>query len=161
AFHAQKNLLVVAALGNNTVEVLDLAAGKRIQRLEKIHEPQGVCVLPKSGRLVVASGGDGNCRLFDEGMKLVGGIEALADADNVRFDAEAERLYVGYGAGALAVIDPGKPAKLGEIALLAHPESFQIETKGSRIFVNVPRLGHVAVADRKKGVVIATWPIVE
>src|SRR5690349_6910030 len=34
--------LFVAALGNNTVEAIDLRAGKRSDRIAGLHEPQGV-----------------------------------------------------------------------------------------------------------------------
>ena len=154
----QSGRLFVAALENNTLEVIDLAKGARSRQIEGIHEPQGVCALP-SGKLVVASGHDGMCRIFDESLKLAGSIDGLSDADNVRFDAAAQRVYVGYGSGALAVVDPQKAAKTGTIALDAHPESFQLETKGRRVFVNVPKAGHVAVVDREKAVVVAKWPL--
>ena len=39
----------------------------------------------------------------------------------------------------------------------AHPEAFQLEKNGSRIFVNVPNSRHVAVIDRDKGEVVARW----
>src|SRR6266516_2710927 len=40
-----------------------------------------------------------------------------------------------------------------------HPESFQLEQNGNRIFVNVPDAKHIAVVDRQKRIVIATWPM--
>jgi hypothetical protein len=67
-------------------------------------------------------------------------------------------LYVGFGSGALAVVDARAGNKAGEIKLDAHPESFQLEREGKRIFVNVPEAGHVAVVDRERGAVIAKWP---
>ena len=48
---------------------------------------------------------------------------------------------------------------VAEIALSGHPESFQLEANGTRIFVNVPDANHVAVVDRVKRAVVATWPI--
>jgi DNA-binding beta-propeller fold protein YncE len=81
------------------------------------------------------------------------------DADNVRYDASANKLYVGYGSGALAAISPGDGRVLGQVKLAGHPESFQLERKGARIFVNVPDAGHVAVVDRNTMTVVATWPV--
>src|ERR1041384_6302601 len=49
--------LFVAALGNNSVEVLDLRAGKRVRSLTDFREPQGVAWIAKPGQLLVASGG--------------------------------------------------------------------------------------------------------
>jgi DNA-binding beta-propeller fold protein YncE len=158
AYDTKGGRLFVAALGNNTVEVIDLAQGKVVHRIEGLHEPQGVLSL--DGQIVVASGGDGSCRFYDGAtFKMTKTVDCRDDADNVRFDAEAKLVYVGYGSGGLAVIDPAKGAKIGEIPLAGHPESFQLETKGKRIFINVPKAGHIAVADREKRAVIATWKL--
>jgi hypothetical protein len=148
-----KKRLFVAALGANSVEVVDLAAGKRVQRIEKMSQAQGVRFLPTPARLVATTGGDGRCRFFDDSLKEVGAVESLPDADNVRFDAAANRVWVGCGSGDLVAIDPARMAKVASIGLAGHPESFQLETAGKRIFVNVPD------ADREKGKVVATWPL--
>ena len=68
-------------------------------------------------------------------------------------------MYVGYGDGALAVIDPEKVKKLADIKLDGHPESFQLEAQGKRIFVNVPSASQVAVIDREKRAVVARWDV--
>src|SRR6185437_11002842 len=73
------------------------------------------------------------------------------DADNVRFDAEKKHVYVGYGgaSGALAVMNEDG-TKVAEIPLDAHPESFQLEKNGPRLFVNLPKSQKVAVVDRTR-----------
>src|SRR6185369_16277916 len=77
-------------------------------------------------------------------------------ADNLRFDAAAGQVVVGYGSGALAIFAlDGKRG--GDIPLSAHPEAFQMEAKGSRIFVNVPRSREVTVVDRRSKAVLAHW----
>ena len=40
----------------------------------------------------------------------------------------------------------------------AHPESFQLEKTGTRIFVNVPDKQEVQVADFVKGTILTRWP---
>jgi YVTN family beta-propeller protein len=159
AVDARNQRLYVAALGNDTVEVIDLKAGKRVSRITGLKKPQGVAVVAGSNRLVVASGDDGKCRVYDENWKLLGAVDGLDDADNVRYDAEAKLIYVGYGEGALAVIDPEKIEKVADIKLAGHPESFQLEAKGKRIFVNVPSARQVAVIDREKRAVVAKWDV--
>jgi hypothetical protein len=154
-----KKRLFVAALGANSVEVVDLAAGKRVHRIEKMSQAQGVRFLPAPPRLVATTGGDGRCRFFDDSLKEIGAVDSLPDADNVRFDAAANRVWVGCGSGDLVVIDPVKMVKVATIGLAGHPESFQLETAGKRIFANVPDARHVAVVDREKGKVVATWPL--
>jgi DNA-binding beta-propeller fold protein YncE len=156
------NRLFVAALGNNTVEVFDTAQAKHVHSIKGLHKPTGVAFVPEADRLVVANGDDGTVRFFDAvTLAPAGQIQGLPDADNVRSDAKAARLYVGYGEGALAVIDPAKPQKLADIKLDAHPESFQLETGGNRIFVNVPGAKHVAVIDRQTNAMIAKWPLIQ
>lgn len=152
--------LFVAALGHNTVEVLDLKAGKHLRSIAGLAQPQGVAYLAQAGPLVVANGGDGSCRVFDgKTLEQLQRIDCRQDADNVRYDAAAERIYVGYGKGALGVIDLQRGKRVADIPLAGHPESFQLEAKGDRIFVNVPSARQIAVVDRKKGAVVATWPL--
>src|SRR5215831_14532320 len=94
--------LFVAALGNNTVEVVDLKAGKRIQSLSGFAEPQGIVYVPEFDRVFVANGSDGTCRIVDgRTLKTITSVEVGDDADNVRYDEKTKRIYVGYGAGSL------------------------------------------------------------
>jgi hypothetical protein len=81
-----------------------------------------------------------------------------ADADNVRIDAAAGHVVVGYGEGALASIDPVRQVKTQDIKLKAHPESFQIDQVSNRIFVNDPTNEAIAVVDRASGKQVAAWP---
>ena len=118
--------LFVSALGNNTVEVIDIKAGKRIKTIGGLQEPQGVLYVPATDRLYVANAKDGSVRVFDGSSYAA--LETLAygdDADNLRYDSARKRIYVGYGSGALGEID-NEGNKTGEIKLDAHPESFRI-----------------------------------
>ena len=149
--------LFVSALGNNTVEVIDLKAGKRANTISGLKEPQGVLYVPGSGRLYVASSKDGTVKIFDATqLKLLKTVEYSNDADNLRYDFSRERIYVGFGDGALGELDSdGK--KIGEIKLDSHPESFQLEKNSARIYVNLPKSRKIAVLDREKGTVLTTW----
>ena len=69
----------------------------------------------------------------------------------------AKKIYVGFGSGGIAIVNAPDGKQVGSIKLSAHPEAFQLEKKGSRIFVNVPNSRHVAVIDRDKGKVVARW----
>jgi DNA-binding beta-propeller fold protein YncE len=151
--------LFVAALGNHTVEVLDIQSGKHLQTISGLAEPQGVYYDPASNRLFVACARDGAVKVFDGSTyQLLNTIKFSADADNIRYDARSHRVIVGYGDGALAFLDTsGK--KTGEIALEGHPESFQLEKTGTRVFVNVPDQKEIQVADLVKNTVLAKWPV--
>ena len=149
--------LFVAASGNNSVEVIDLRAGRRSARLEHLREPQGVAYVPEVRRLFVASGESGRVDVFaGNSLAAVGRVDALEDADNVRYDPVNERVYVGYGS-ALAVLEAPTMQLVSRIKLRGHPESFQLESTGSRIFINVPKAEQIAVVDRKLGNVVGSW----
>jgi hypothetical protein len=81
------------------------------------------------------------------------------DADNVRLAAAEKRLYVGFGKGAIGAIDLTDGKRLADIQLPGHPESFQLEVNGPRIFVNVPGARRIVVIDRKRSEIIANWPV--
>jgi DNA-binding beta-propeller fold protein YncE len=162
AIDTKSRRLFVAALGNNTLEVLDLAAGKRIKTITGLHKPTGVLYLTTPNQIGVANGDDGTFKLFDgTSYALTKTIGSLDDADNVRFDPKTKLIYVGYKDGAVAVIDSATMKQTGSIKLAAHPESFQLEANGSRIFVNIPDVKQVAVVDREAKSVVATWPMTE
>ena len=150
--------LFVCALGNNTVEVLDLRKGDRIHSITGLGAPQGVAYVPDLNRLFVANDKDGICRIYDgRSFQAVGQLDFKDDADNVRYDEAAKKIYVGFGSGGIAVVNAPDGKQVGSIKLSAHPEAFQLEKNGTRIFVNVPNSRYVAVIDRDKGDVVATW----
>lgn len=151
--------LFVAALGNNTVEVLDLRAGKRVHSITGLREPQGVGFVPEFNKLFIANAKNGACDVFDaSSFKRIKSIKLSDDADNVRYDAAAHRVYVGYGSGGLAIIDAAAGDQLGDIKLEGHPESFQLEKSGTRAFVNIPTAQKIVVVDRDKRTTVASWP---
>jgi len=144
----KRQRLFVAELGNNTLGVVDLAAGKVMRRIEGLSEPQGVAYVPFADSVYVANGGDGSVWVLrGEDLASVGRIELGDDADNVRADVQRNRVLVGYGKGALAVIDPESRTQTADLRLKAHPESFQIDETGSQVFVNVPDAREIEVVD--------------
>jgi DNA-binding beta-propeller fold protein YncE len=144
----RRQRLLVAELGNNSLGVVDLAAGKVLQRIDGLSEPQGVAYVPSSDRVFVANAGDGSVRVLrGEDLTSIGSIELGDDADNVRVDAPCNRVLVGYGKGALAVFDPVSLSKTADIRLKAHPEGFQIDETGTEVFVNVPDAREISVVD--------------
>ena len=139
--------------------MVDLAAGRWTSRIEVGRGPQGVVFVHKWNRLFVASGQDGRLDTFADGTRpSVATTSALGDADNLRFDSEEQRLYVGYG-DALAAIDPITMRVVRNVALGGHPEAFELERAGRRIFINVPSERHIAVVDRDAGKVTAIWKL--
>ena len=159
AVDLKRQRLFVSELGNDSVGVVDLTNRKLLQTIPGLKEPQGVGYEPSTDMLYVANAGDGSVRLFEGNeYKPKGQIELGSDADNIRFDAAARRIVVGYGNGALAVVDPSTHTKVGDIPLKAHPEAFQIDPDSSQIFVNVPEDHAIAVVDRGSRKQIGKWP---
>src|SRR5213083_410944 len=158
AVDAASDRLFVCALGNNTVEVLDLRKGERIHSITGLGAPQGIAYIPEFDRLFVANDKGGICKIYDgKSFEAVGELDFKDDADNVRYDDATKKLYVGFGSGGIAVVNAPDGKQIGAIKLLAHPEAFELEKTGKRIFVNVPNSRHVAVIDRDKNEVVATW----
>lgn len=162
AIDLARKRLFVAELGNNSVGVVDLAERKVTKRITGLKEPQGLGYFAATDTLYVANAGDGSVRVYQGAdLQPAGGIDLGSDADNIRVDAAAGRIYVGFGRGGIAVIDPATRAKIGEIALKAHPESFQLDPTGTTIWANVPDAGEVAVVDRNAGKQAGMWPLKE
>jgi hypothetical protein len=160
AIDLDRHRLFVAELGNDSVGVVDLDARKVVHRLSGLKEPQGLAYLASSDTLFVANGGDGSLRLFQgPDYAASGRIDLGDDADNVRVNQAGNRLIVGYGSGALGVIDAAGRNRIADIRLPAHPESFQLDPGSNRIYVNVPNRRIIAVVDQEAGKQIASWPM--
>jgi DNA-binding beta-propeller fold protein YncE len=158
AIDLARQRLIVAELGNDTVDVVDVAAGKVLHRITGLKEPQGVAYAAKADLIFVAGAADGTVRLFNGSDFSAAGVIPLGDdADNMRVDPRSGAVLVGYGSGGLATIDPGTRSVLAKMPLPAHPESFQLAPDGTRIFVNLPDARQIAVIRRPGGAVAANW----
>jgi DNA-binding beta-propeller fold protein YncE len=147
----------IAALGNGSLEVLDVRRGERTAEIKGLQEPQGVCYDANTGRLYVATAGDGKLRVYDaKSFTVQATLDFGSDADNVRQDPQTGELWVGYGNGGLGIVNPNGQ-KGGSVDLGTHPESFQFEGNGDRVYANVPKRFGVAVVDRKKRAVVTRW----
>jgi YVTN family beta-propeller protein len=152
--------LFVAELGNDTVAIVDLKGRQVIHAIGGLSEPQGVGYMPSMETLYVANGRDGSVRVFNgANYAAVGQIDVGENADNIRVDAGTSEIFVGYGSGALAVIDANSFRKIADIPLRAHPESFQIDPTSKQIFVNLPSTREIAVVDRESLRQVARWSI--
>jgi len=89
--------------------------------------------------------------------RQLGAVHLKSDADNMRLDSASQLLYVGYGSGAIAIIDANSMKMVGEIPLEGHPESFQLSKKQNRLYINVPDADEIEVADLSTNEIIAKW----
>jgi len=162
--------LFVAAVENHTLEVLDLQSDTQVHAITNLAEPQGVFYDASTGRLFVASALDGTVKIYDgTSFHLLHTVKFPDDADNLRYDVRSRSVVVGYagakalrhreeGTGGLGFVDSDGKV-LGEVIIDAHPESFQLEKTGTRIFVNVPDKEEIEVVDAVKRAVVARWPV--
>ena len=159
AVDVNRQRLYVAELGNDTVGVVDLRERKLARTLTGLKEPQGIGYVSSTDTVYVANSSDGSVRLFQgPDLKAAGRIDLGDDADNVRVKDGAQQVFVGYGDGALAILDAISHTKIADIPLKAHPESFRIEASGEHIYVNVPRAHEIAVVDQGARRQIGAWP---
>ena len=162
----------MAAVDNHTLEIIDLKSGKRIHTITDLAEPQGVLYDSSTNRLFVACALDGVTKIFDgTTFQVLATANFPDDADNVRDDSHGNGVIVGYGGakqlrrretgtGGLGFLSSdGK--RIGDVVIDAHPESFQIEKAGARLFVNVPEKKEIEVIDVVKRSVLAHWPVAE
>ena len=149
--------LFIAALGNGSVEVLNVQQGERTAEIRGLKEPQGVYYDAKTSRLYVATGGDGKLRIYDgKSLTVQETLELGGDADNIRYESQTGDIWVGYGDGGLGIVN-STSQKVGSVALGTHPEAFQFGENGDRAYVNIPKQSGIIVIDRHKRAVLAKW----
>jgi DNA-binding beta-propeller fold protein YncE len=159
--------LFLAAITNNTVEVLDLSAGTHIRTMNGFGKPQGILYVPALNRLFVASLTDGTLKAFrGDSLELLETVQLSPGADIAGYDPAAGLLYIGHGGkdagesyGELTAIDARKGKRVADMRLAAHPGGFAVEEHGPRMFLTISQANQVAVVDRKKWELSATWPV--
>jgi len=154
----KEQIVYIAALGSNAVEVVDIKSGKVIHSITGLDEPQGIGYIPQNHEIFIANGGNGDCYFYDANtFEKVATINLKSDADDVRYDSVDRKIYVGYGSGGIAIIDADNHQQVGDIKLPAHPEGFQVDKKRHTLFVNVPDADMIGVADLKQLKLINKW----
>ena len=156
---AARQRLFVAELGNDTVAVVDLQAGKMTGRIIGVVEPQGIVFSPGSSAFVPAwqrIGQGARRRLAPQGPHHRSRPMPTPSAT-----CQRPAGYVGFGDVAHAAIAAANGEHLGNFALAGHTKSFQLETAGPRIFVNLPTVRQIAVVDRVRRSTLATWQVTE
>lgn len=160
AYDPDTQRLFVAALENGSLEVIDLQAGQRVRSIGPLGRPEGIAIARAHASAVVACS-DGTVHVYDTRSLAEQKVIMLGKgADNVRYDAKADRIYVTYrdsDGGAIAVLNPTTWERCLDIRFPTRPESFQLDLAGTRVFANLPgglratHDGTVVVADRNTG----------
>ena len=159
ALDSTRQRLFVAALGNDSVEVIDASKNVHLKSLGGFHEPQGIAAVPDLNAVAVANGNSGTLQLLDAAsLATRWTINIGGDADNLRYDAAAKRVFVAFQGG-IALVDPASARVVQRIPINGHPESFQLASQGSRLFANVPGVwaSVLIAADRNAATAVARW----
>src|SRR3989441_8942430 len=105
--YPKRRLLIFAALGNNSLEIVNTFEAKVVQSIKGLDEPQGVVYVPELDKIFVANAGSGRINVYDgktyaprKSIELGEG----SDTDNVRWDEASKRVFVGI-VGGIAMID--------------------------------------------------------
>ena len=158
----KRKRVVFSGLGNDSVQVVDAFAGRQIRQVDGLSQPQGSLYVPETDTLYVANAADGHLNIYN-GTSFAP-IKTIdfgpgSDPDNLRYDAAAKRIYLGYGEGAIGVIDAVTNTRIGtDVRFTGHPEGFQLEKNGPRIFINIADEKLIRVIDRRTGK-ISDWPL--
>jgi hypothetical protein len=159
ALDARGDRLFIANLSNNSLDVVDLRAGRLVKQVPGQHKIQGVAYVGDLDRIFVGNGADGVCNVFDgKSYERVGSVK-LPGADNVRYDPRTRRVWVGHAEKSLSALDARSLEVKATVELPGPPEAFQIDPGSPRLYVNVLSPSRVAVVDTDRAAVVAVWPL--
>jgi DNA-binding beta-propeller fold protein YncE len=160
------NRLFIAATGNHTVEVLDLASGKVNETITGLGKPHGLAWIPETSRLYASDGSQADLKIYENSpLKMAKSITLSDDADDMVYDAKTKLLYVGHGGGdaanpaRVAVVDTTNQSMVAQLPVATHPEGLDIDNAKDRIFVNIADSAEVAVIDGATHTQSATWKL--
>jgi DNA-binding beta-propeller fold protein YncE len=160
ALDPKRERLLVANKTNNTLDIVDLKAGKLLQQITGQGGIQGIAYAADLDRIFVGLGSGGYCNVFNAGdYKLLKTIKFKDDADNVRYNPRNGMAYVAHAEKELGVIDGKTYALKTNIKLPGTAEAFQIEKDRPRLYLNIPTPSEVAVIDTDKNEITHHFPV--
>lgn len=160
AIDAEGQRLFVANKANNTLDIVDLKAGKLLEQKPNQTAIQGIAYAPDLNRIYVGLGSNGLCNVFDgKTYKILKTIKFKDDADNVRYNPNTHLVYVAHAEKALGVIDAKSLNLKTDIKLPAAAEAFQMEKSRPRLYLVTPSPSQLVVIDTDKNTVMNTHPI--
>jgi DNA-binding beta-propeller fold protein YncE len=160
ALDAKRGRLFVANTTNNSVDIVELKAGKLLKQIPGQGRSRGITYAPDLDRIFVGNGAGGVCNVFDgESYELIKSLPLGDDADNVRYNPRTGRAYVVHADKELVVFDARSFALRDPIALPKSLGAFQLEATRPRMYVNAKAEGVIVVIDTEKDAVIGRFPV--
>jgi len=158
AIDHKRQRLFIANKANNTLDIVDLAAGKLLKQISGQQAIQGLAYAPDLDRIYAGLGGKGLFNIFNgETYALVGTHKFQDDSDNVRYDPQTKQVFVAHAENSLAVVDAASFAVKNDVKLPGDAEGFQVD--GNLLYVAIPTPSQVAVVDPQAGSVTQSYPI--
>jgi DNA-binding beta-propeller fold protein YncE len=169
AIDLQRQRLFVPAESRETVEVVDLRAGKRIRTISDIGHPDTVAYHPQSDEIFVTDRSDGSVKVFSGSTyELVKTIKLITGPDNATYDPATQYFYSISGGRSLgipytliAIIDTATKEHLGDIRVdSSNIQAMAIEpgTGPKKMYADMADKDQIAVIDLQKRTLITTWP---
>ena len=164
----KRHRLFVTPEDHKRLDVYDLRTGKLIHTIGGIGRAHSVLYRPDIDEIFVTDGDEGYLRIYKgRSYRPVRNIRLLVDADAIGYDPATHYLYIdngGLDAGikycVLSIVDTNKGEHVGDIRIDSNRvEAMVLEKSGPRIFLNMVEKSQVAVIDRAKRAVVATWPV--
>jgi hypothetical protein len=162
-----RDRLYIAAPDRRSIEIVDVKEGKPWKSHPNVGDPSGFAFVagatPSQDTVVAALGSSKLLWICDaEKGESPRNVELDGPAGCLRYHDATSRLYVGRGEGAsggLTVLEVNGWKREVEIPLAGAPASFQLESQGKKIFVNVPSADHIAVANRDSRSVVDKYAL--
>jgi WD40 repeat protein len=151
-----------------SVIVFDYVTGKILHIINGIGMPHAVLYRDDLDRIYVTDGEPGALKIFDgHSYELLNTIKLLAHTDSIAYDSTSKYLYIITGGkqaqqevSKIAVIDTTSEKTVGDIDIEGGAlEAMAVETTSNNLYVNNTSKNRIDVIDRKKRVLIASWPI--
>ena len=158
--------LFLAAEDNSAVAVLDLSANTLIHTIKGLKAPHSMVYRSDVKKLFVVDGDAAEIKIYNgDSYEVTGRIPLHKDADSSAFDPSSNYMYVasrGEAGGPpyslVNIIDTTTERKIDEIRVdYDRVEGIAIEKSGTRLFTKIPSQNSIAVIDRNKKAVVATW----
>jgi len=150
AVDLEKKRLFVAAVANNTLEVVDLIGGRPLNSLRGFKDTQDALFLGGDFNKLYVSSLDGHVRVFQgETFRLVQDFKVEPDPNRLFFDPTTNLIYFGYG-GQNAGFDA-----YGRVGVLQPKPGAGYDQLVADMIAPTPRPGHLAeVAMEDKGILL-------
>ncbi|HEV2176021.1 MAG TPA: YncE family protein [Terriglobia bacterium] len=160
--------LFFAAEENSKVLVFDTNTNQLIHTFTDMKAPHSIVYRPGINKLFIVDGEASEIKIYQgDTYRRIGQIPLSIDCDSMAYDPATKYMYVVNGGreahtpySLISIIDTTTAKKLGDIKINSNRvEALALEKSGDRLYCNITGENAVGEIDRKKRVLMATWPI--